>query len=45
VEEIEVKSRRLRAMKRALSTLVDWCVEDASTRECPILEALDDSSA
>lgn len=43
LDEIERKIRRLRAMKRALATLVDSCVDDASTRACPILEALDDS--
>lgn len=42
IEEIEEKMRRLRAMKRALAMLVDSCVDEASTRECPILEALDD---
>lgn len=44
IGEIDLKIRRLRAMKRALTTLVDSCVDDASTRECPILEALHDRS-
>ena len=42
MEEIDEKMRGLRAMKRALAVLVDSCVDEASTRECPILEALDD---
>ena len=42
IDEIDHKMRRLGAMKRALAVLVDSCIDDASTRECPILEALDD---
>ena len=42
VEEIEIKIRHLRAMNRALNVLVASCVDDASTRECPILDALDE---
>jgi Hg(II)-responsive transcriptional regulator len=42
IDEIDLKVKQLRAMKRALATLVASCVEDASTRECPILEALDE---
>ena len=42
IEDIEGKLRGLRAMKRALTTLVESCSSEGSTRECPILEALDD---
>lgn len=42
IERIERKLSQLRAMKRALAVLVDSCVDGASVRECPILEALDD---
>ncbi len=42
IGEIDEKMRRLRAMKRALTVLVESCVDEASTRECPILDALDD---
>lgn len=42
VEDIESKLRDLRKMKRALVALVKTCTEDASTRECQILDALDD---
>ena len=41
VAEIDGKLRSLRAMKRALATLVTACDAEASTRDCPILEALD----
>lgn len=42
IEDIEQKIRSLHAMKRALGVLVKSCASDGSTRECPILEALDD---
>ena len=42
IEDIDQKVRSLRAMKRALGTLVSSCRSDGSIRECPILEALDD---
>jgi Hg(II)-responsive transcriptional regulator len=42
IEDIEQKVRHLRAMKRALGTLVASCVREGSPRHCPILEALDD---
>ena len=42
IEDIELKIHRLRAMKRALGVLVKSCASDGSTRQCPILEALDD---
>ena len=41
---VDQKIRSLRAMKRALGVLVNSCTSDGSTRECPILEALDDTS-
>jgi MerR family transcriptional regulator, mercuric resistance operon regulatory protein len=42
--EIDGKLRSLETMKRALSTLIASCVAEASTRECPLLEALNDSA-
>jgi Hg(II)-responsive transcriptional regulator len=42
IAEIDVKIKRLSAMKRALSTLIASCVDGAS-RACPLLESLDDS--
>ena len=42
IGEIEEKIRKLQAMKRALAVLVKSCVGDISSRECPILDALDD---
>lgn len=42
IEDIEQKIRDLRAMKRALGTLVASCATEGSPRHCPILEALDD---
>lgn len=41
VEDIEQKIRHLRAMKRALGTLIAACASGRSPRHCPILEALD----
>ena len=41
VDDIAAKIRDLRRMKRALTALVKTCTEDASTRECQILDALD----
>ncbi len=38
---IDGKILSLRRMKRALTLLVESCSADGSTRECPILEALD----
>jgi len=43
LQDIEEKIRSLRAMKRALGVLVKSCTKMAAIRECPILEALDDS--
>lgn len=42
IEDIERKVENLRAMKRALAVLVNSCTIGGSTRECPILEALDE---
>lgn len=42
IDDIELKVRNLRAMKRALGILVSSCTSDGSARECPILEALDE---
>jgi Hg(II)-responsive transcriptional regulator len=41
IEEIDQKIRSLQAIRHALSGLVTACTDEASTRECPILEALD----
>jgi Hg(II)-responsive transcriptional regulator len=41
IEEIDRKVRSLQAIRNALSGLVTACTDEASTRECPILEALD----
>ncbi len=41
LSEIEAKISQLGAMKEALTTLVASCLDGASSRECPILEALD----
>jgi Hg(II)-responsive transcriptional regulator len=45
IDGIEQKLRQLRAMKRALGLLVASCAEVDGTRQCPILEALDDARA
>jgi len=42
--EIDAKIESLNAMKQALETLVDTCVDGVSSRECPILEALDEKA-
>ena len=42
VADIDVRIRDLQRMKRALNTLISSCTGDASTRECPILDALDE---
>lgn len=41
--DIDRKVRSLQAMKKALSVLVASCKTDRSRRECPILEALDET--
>lgn len=40
MDDIEVKLRRLRRMKKALAGLIAACSTDGSTRECPILDAI-----
>ncbi len=42
VDDIDAKIRDLRRMKKALARLVESCTGEVSTRDCPILEALDD---
>jgi Hg(II)-responsive transcriptional regulator len=42
IVDVDLKLQSLRAMRRALQVLVNSCTRDGSTRECPILEALDD---
>lgn len=44
IREIDAKIESLSAIKSALATLVATCVDGASTRECPILESLDDGA-
>lgn len=41
VQDIEGRVRTLRAMRRALSKLVDECSGKGPITECPILEAMD----
>ena len=45
IVEIEAKLRKLESMKHALSVLVNSCVGETTSRECPILDALDDNAA
>lgn len=42
VSDIAARVRRLNAMRRALEELVNACSCDGVSRECPIIEALDD---
>jgi len=44
MDDIDHKIGSLRAMRRALAILERTCTGDGSTRECPILEALDDAA-
>ena len=44
IADVEGKVRSLHAIKRALETLLASCRAEGSTRECPILEALDRAS-
>ncbi len=44
IDNIDLRIRSLRAMKRALAILVGSCTSDGSARKCPILEALDEKS-
>lgn len=41
IRDIDGRIRALRAIRGALAKLVASCTRDGSTRECPILEALD----
>ena len=41
VEDIDSKVKTLRAIRRALGTLINSCTSDGSTRYCPILEAIE----
>jgi MerR family mercuric resistance operon transcriptional regulator len=41
IAAIDVKLRDLQRMKRALTLRVGSCTRNGSTRQCPILEALD----
>ena len=45
VEDIDSKMKTLRAMRRALGSLINSCTSDGSTRYCPILEAIEDSES
>ncbi len=45
IAQMEQKIRHLRAIKRALDVLVRSCTRDGATRECPILEALDEQTS
>lgn len=42
IDDVDLKIRSLRAMKRALGVLVSSCTSEGSARECPILEALNE---
>ncbi len=44
IRDIEEKTRRLRAIRKALGVLVDSCDCRSKPLECPILEALDDET-
>lgn len=44
IEAIEEKLHRLTALKTALETLVGSCDRGDSVRECPILEAIEEST-
>ncbi len=41
IDDVDRKLRSLSAIRRALQALVKSCNKDGSTRECPILESLD----
>ena len=45
IQDVEEKTRRLRAIRKALGVLVDSCACRSKPLECPILEALDDETA
>ena len=43
VEDIDRKMVSLRAVRRALGVLLESCTSDGSARECPILEAIEET--
>jgi Hg(II)-responsive transcriptional regulator len=44
VSDIAARVRQLSAMRRALEELMRVCNQDGPARECPIIEALEDSN-
>lgn len=44
IADVESKIASLRAIKDALNVLVTSCTKEGSTRECPILEAIERTS-
>lgn len=42
IRDIDEKTRRLRAIRKALAVLIDSCACRSGALLCPILEALDD---
>ena len=42
IENIDQKIKSLRSMSRALHILVDSCRSNGTTRECPILESIEE---
>ena len=42
IRDIDEKTRRLQAIRKALSVLIDSCACRSGALECPILEAFDD---
>ncbi len=44
IRDIDEKTRRLRAIRKALDVLVDSCSCRSERMECPILEALEDDA-
>jgi Hg(II)-responsive transcriptional regulator len=45
IRDIDEKTRRLRAIRKALTVLTESCACRGSALECPILEALDDEGS
>ena len=44
IQDVDEKTRRLQAIRRALGVLIDSCACRSKPLECPILEALDDET-